>query len=39
MWEVEVQTHTFLTSALEGTEWSASRLDCLIPADKVPIAN
>jgi hypothetical protein len=24
-WEVEVQLHAFLTSALDGAEWSASR--------------
>jgi hypothetical protein len=32
--KVEVQLHVFLTSALDGSEWSASRLDRFIPVEE-----
>jgi hypothetical protein len=34
-WGIEVQHHTFLTSALEGREWSASLPD-FIPRETAP---
>jgi hypothetical protein len=33
---VEVQLHSFLTSALDGDEWSASRLVRFIPTERAP---
>jgi hypothetical protein len=33
---VDVESHTFLTSALDGGEWSASRSGRFIPRDNVP---
>jgi hypothetical protein len=33
-WEVKVQLHTFLTSALYGDEWSASRPGRFIPEER-----
>jgi hypothetical protein len=33
---VDVQMHIFLTSALVGGEWSASRLGCFITGEKAP---
>jgi hypothetical protein len=33
---VDVLTHVFLTSALVGDEWSASRPDRLTPGERVP---
>jgi hypothetical protein len=33
---VEVQPHAFLTSTLDGDEWSASRLGCFIPRERGP---
>jgi hypothetical protein len=30
-WEMDVQIHVFLISALVGGEWSASRPDCFTP--------
>jgi hypothetical protein len=35
-WEVQVYLHTFLTSALDGGEFSASRLGRLTPEVRVP---
>jgi len=34
--EMEVQVHTFLTSALDGGEWSASCSSCFIPRERTP---
>jgi hypothetical protein len=34
--EVDVQTHIFLTSALVGGEWSASRSGRFTPGERVP---
>jgi hypothetical protein len=34
---VEVLLHAFLTSALDGREWLASRPGCLIPEERTPI--
>jgi len=34
-WEVEAQLHP-LTSALDGAEWSASRLCCFTPRERAP---
>jgi hypothetical protein len=36
-WGVEVQFHAFLTSALEGGEWSASRPGRFIPVERAPV--
>jgi hypothetical protein len=33
-WGVEVQLHVFLNSALDGGEWSASRLGRFIPRER-----
>ena len=33
---VEVQLHLYLTSAVDGTEWSASRPGRFTPGDRVP---
>jgi hypothetical protein len=33
---VEVQIHLFLTSALFGGEWSASRPGCFAPGERIP---
>jgi hypothetical protein len=33
---VEVQVHTFLTSVLDGGEWSASRPSRFTPRERVP---
>jgi hypothetical protein len=33
---VEVQLHAFLTSALDGGEWSASRSDRFTPRERAP---
>jgi hypothetical protein len=35
-WGVEVKLHAFLTSALDGDEWSASRLGRFTPRERVP---
>jgi hypothetical protein len=35
-WGVEVYFQTFLTLALDGGEWSASRLGALPPGQKAP---
>jgi hypothetical protein len=34
--EIEIIAPSFLTSALDGREWSASRPGCFIPRDKAP---
>jgi hypothetical protein len=34
---VKVQLHTFFTSALDGSEWSASSSGPLLPREKHPI--
>jgi hypothetical protein len=34
--EVEVQVHAFLTSTLDGGEWSASRPGLFTPRERVP---
>jgi hypothetical protein len=34
--EEEVNFHAFLISALDGCEWSASRLDPIIPEERTP---
>jgi hypothetical protein len=31
VWEMKVKLQSFLTSALDGVEWSASHFGCLIP--------
>jgi hypothetical protein len=36
---VDVQVHIFLTSALVGGEWSASRPDRFIPKDRAPVTH
>jgi hypothetical protein len=36
---VDVQTHVFLTSALVGGEWSASRFGRFTPAERAPGTN
>jgi hypothetical protein len=36
---VEVQLHAFLTSALDGGEWSASRTGRFIPRERAPSAH
>jgi hypothetical protein len=33
---VEMELHAFLISALDGGEWSASRVDCFTPGVKSP---
>jgi hypothetical protein len=33
---VEVQLHTFLTSALVGGEWFVSRAGCFTPGERAP---
>jgi hypothetical protein len=33
---LDVQIHVFLTSALAGGEWSASRLSCFTPGERTP---
>jgi hypothetical protein len=35
-WGVEVPLHAFLTSVLDGGEWSASRPGCFTPQGKSP---
>jgi hypothetical protein len=35
-WEVEEALHAFLASALDGEEWSASRLSCFTLGVKAP---
>jgi len=35
-WGVEVELHAFLTSALDGDAWSASRHGCFIPRERTP---
>jgi hypothetical protein len=35
-WGVEVQLHEFLTSALDGGEWSASDPGRFIPRERAP---
>jgi hypothetical protein len=35
-WGVDVEIHIFLTSALVGVEWSASRLGRFIPGKRDP---
>ena len=37
--EVEVYLHSFLTSALDGDEWSASRTDRFNPAQEISLRN
>jgi hypothetical protein len=36
MWGVDVEIHVFLTSALAGGEWSASRPGHFIPGEGTP---
>jgi len=36
---MEVQLHAFLTSALDGGEWSASRAGYFTPMERVPGTN
>jgi hypothetical protein len=38
-WGVEVQLHAFLTSALDGGEWSASRPGRFTPREKAPFTH
>jgi hypothetical protein len=38
-WWVEAQLHTFLTSALDGGEWSASRPGRFTPRESAPGAS
>jgi hypothetical protein len=33
---VDVQIHIFLTSALGGSEWSASHSSCFTPGERAP---
>jgi hypothetical protein len=35
-WGVEIQLHAFLTSALDGSEWSASCPGHFIPRERTP---
>jgi hypothetical protein len=35
-WGVEVQLHVFLTSAVDGGEWSASRTNRFTPRERAP---
>jgi hypothetical protein len=35
-WGVEVYLHAFLTSALDGGQWSASRLGRFTPKERAP---
>jgi hypothetical protein len=35
-WGMEAQLHELLTLALDGSEWSASRLSCHIPGEQAP---
>jgi hypothetical protein len=35
-WGVEVQLHAFLISALDGGEWSVSRLRRFTPTERTP---
>jgi hypothetical protein len=37
-WEVEVYLHAFVTSALHGGEWSASRPDRFTPMERSPVS-
>jgi hypothetical protein len=36
---VDVYTHVFLTSALVGGEWSASRTNLFSPWERVPVTD
>jgi hypothetical protein len=36
---IDVQIHTFLTSALVGGKWSASRSDYLTPQQRAPVTH
>jgi hypothetical protein len=36
---VDVQTHIFLTSALSGSEWSASRPSKFTPSERAPVTH
>jgi hypothetical protein len=38
-WGVEAKLHAFLTSALDGSEWSASRPGRFTPRERVPGTN
>jgi len=38
-WGIEVQLHAFLTSALDGGEWSASRPSRLPPRERAPASH
>jgi hypothetical protein len=35
--EMDVPIHIFLTSALDGGDWSASRSDRFTPGEKAPV--
>jgi hypothetical protein len=35
--DVEVYVHASLTSAIDGGEWSASRLGCFNPGENLPV--
>jgi hypothetical protein len=37
--EVDVLIHIFLTSALAGGEWSASRPGCTTPGERAPVTH
>jgi hypothetical protein len=36
---VDVETYVFLTSALDGSEWSASRLSRFNPGERTPVTH
>jgi hypothetical protein len=38
-WGVEIYLHTFLTSALDGREWSASRPGRFNPTERAPVTH
>jgi len=38
-WGVEVEIHAFLTSTLDGGEWSASRPGRFTPRERAPDTN
>ena len=33
---VEIEFHSFLTSTVNGGEWSATRSDCFTPGERAP---
>jgi len=35
-WGLEIERHVFLTSELDGGEWSASSPSCFTPGERAP---